>query len=253
MDQPRCSAPSCDRTATRRAAVMCEKHYYRMRRNGTLKLTVKAWDEPDRSHCEHCGERIPPEAAFSRKWCSARCEARARRGRPNETRRCDDCSGDIPPSRRIDAKTCPACARKRSNAAAMAAKRKARRPAPRCWRVCARCGDPFASRAGRVYYCSRSCMRAVVQQRRRASKAGATLATVRPADIFRRDGWRCGICGQRTPQDKRVPHPLAATIDHIVPLSLGGHHEPGNVRCAHFRCNSVRGAAMGAGVQPGLF
>ena len=30
------------------------------------------------------------------------------------------------------------------------------------------------------------------------------------------------------------------TIDHVVPLSLGGSHTPANVRAAHFMCNSRR-------------
>jgi len=35
-----------------------------------------------------------------------------------------------------------------------------------------------------------------------------------------------------------VPHPLAPTIDHVVPLAAGGLHEPANVQLAHFLCNA---------------
>jgi 5-methylcytosine-specific restriction endonuclease McrA len=31
-------------------------------------------------------------------------------------------------------------------------------------------------------------------------------------------------------------------LDHIVPLSRGGTHEPSNVQLAHYGCNSKRGA-----------
>lgn len=59
--------------------------------------------------------------------------------------------------------------------------------------------------------------------------------------IYQRDGWKCGICGKGVNKRAKVPHPLAKTIDHIIPLSKGGTHEPKNVRLAHFICNSKRG------------
>jgi 5-methylcytosine-specific restriction endonuclease McrA len=49
-----------------------------------------------------------------------------------------------------------------------------------------------------------------------------------------------------------VPHPMAPTIDHIVPLSKGGTHEPINCRTAHFLCNSTKGDRL-AGDQLILF
>lgn len=36
-------------------------------------------------------------------------------------------------------------------------------------------------------------------------------------------------------------NPNAATVDHIVPLSLGGTHTIENVRCVCHLCNSLRG------------
>jgi 5-methylcytosine-specific restriction endonuclease McrA len=52
----------------------------------------------------------------------------------------------------------------------------------------------------------------------------------------------CWLCGQ--PIDLRLPylHPLAWTLDHVIPLSLGGHPlDMYNLREAHRRCNSSRG------------
>jgi 5-methylcytosine-specific restriction endonuclease McrA len=46
---------------------------------------------------------------------------------------------------------------------------------------------------------------------------------------------------QRT---ERVPHPLAPTLDHIVPLARGGHHTRDNTQCAHFSCNTRKGARV---------
>ncbi len=53
-----------------------------------------------------------------------------------------------------------------------------------------------------------------------------------------RDDWICGICEQTVDPDLSVPQPDAPTVDHIVPLSRGGTHSPGNVQLAHFLCNS---------------
>jgi len=66
----------------------------------------------------------------------------------------------------------------------------------------------------------------------------AFVAAVSPVEIFERDGWRCQLCRKALLRDAVVPHPLAPTIDHIVPLACGGSHEPRNVQAAHFMCNS---------------
>lgn len=60
--------------------------------------------------------------------------------------------------------------------------------------------------------------------------------------LGRRDGWRCHLCGKAVRQALRVPHPGAPTFDHLIPVSDGGDDSPQNLRLAHFRCNSLRGA-----------
>jgi 5-methylcytosine-specific restriction endonuclease McrA len=37
---------------------------------------------------------------------------------------------------------------------------------------------------------------------------------------------------------------MAATIDHIVPVSRGGSDDPSNLQTAHMVCNSAKGDAM---------
>lgn len=60
--------------------------------------------------------------------------------------------------------------------------------------------------------------------------------------IYDRDGWVCQLCGE--PVDPAVDPRTrwGATLDHITPRSLGGSHDSSNLRLAHRRCNSVRGA-----------
>jgi 5-methylcytosine-specific restriction endonuclease McrA len=62
-------------------------------------------------------------------------------------------------------------------------------------------------------------------------------------EIAARDGHRCGLCRKPVPMDRSVPHPLAPTIDHLIPISEteGGDDVKANVQLAHFLCNSRRG------------
>lgn len=65
---------------------------------------------------------------------------------------------------------------------------------------------------------------------------------VRPADVFKRDGYICHICHKKTHRVYSHDDPLSATIDHHpVPLSKGGDHDWHNVRCACKRCNELKG------------
>lgn len=82
----------------------------------------------------------------------------------------------------------------------------------------------------------------VKNRRRRAQLRGTRSEPYTTAEIAERDRFRCGLCGKRVPMDVRVPSPLAATIDHILPISEGGDDTRANVQLAHFRCNNVKGA-----------
>lgn len=48
----------------------------------------------------------------------------------------------------------------------------------------------------------------------------------------------CGICGKPVDFSFRYPHPLSPTVDHIVPVSKGGHpSDLSNLQLAHRCCN----------------
>lgn len=61
---------------------------------------------------------------------------------------------------------------------------------------------------------------------------------VKPAQrlrIYERDKWHCQYCGVHI-ESREV-----ATVDHIVPHSLGGRHVDDNLRTACKACNSTKG------------
>ena len=48
----------------------------------------------------------------------------------------------------------------------------------------------------------------------------------------------CGICGKPVDKSLRWPHPMCATIDHIIPVNRGGHPSSiDNLQLAHWTCN----------------
>lgn len=112
---------------------------------------------------------------------------------------------------------------------------------------CIRCGTAFCVQATRAaFYCSTKCLRADGKAKRRALQRNAYVAHVYRARIFKRDNWTCQLCNTETDRDQVAPHPKAPVIDHIVPLAKGGTHEPANVQCAHFMCNSIKSDRTGA-------
>jgi hypothetical protein len=111
---------------------------------------------------------------------------------------------------------------------------------------CRGCGEVFLwdYRVGGVaaVWCSTRCSVRPARERRRARKRDAYVEDVYRAQVYRRDRYRCQICNGRLAMKQVVPHPKAPTIDHIIPLAVGGTHEMKNVQAAHFWCNANKNA-----------
>lgn len=51
----------------------------------------------------------------------------------------------------------------------------------------------------------------------------------------------CAICGKPVDFSIKFPHPMSACIDHIIPVSKGGHpSDIGNMQLAHMCCNRLK-------------
>lgn len=104
-------------------------------------------------------------------------------------------------------------------------------------RACGSCGSSFTTIFDRQRFCSEACRKREERYRRRAVQA----EDVDREAVFARDRYICQLCGKRVAMTKVAPHPRSPTLDHIVPVSKGGAHEPANVQLAHFLCNSLKG------------
>ncbi len=138
-------------------------------------------------------------------------------------------------------------------------------------RLCVECGLEFETRHGHQKLCgSEECRKAYQNKRvsasimrryyaddafrdevisraqsRRATKLGLGGAKITVRYLLERDFWRCGICGRKIKSFDQ------ASIDHIVPLSVGGLHELANVQASHRKCNYAKGN-RGGGEQTRL-
>lgn len=77
-------------------------------------------------------------------------------------------------------------------------------------------------------------------RRRALKKATSTGEPVLLAQIAERDRWRCSLCKKAVNPKLKWPHAKSPSLDHVVPLSKGGAHDPSNVALAHLGCNTAK-------------
>lgn len=52
----------------------------------------------------------------------------------------------------------------------------------------------------------------------------------------------CHICGKAIDYSLPHDHPMSFTLDHVAPMTFGGHPlARSNIRAAHRRCNLIKG------------
>lgn len=79
-----------------------------------------------------------------------------------------------------------------------------------------------------------------VRGRNRRAKKRETYDGYLDSEIFDRDGWVCWICSEDIDPSLSHPEPMSGSIDHVLPLSLGGADNRQNVKASHLICNVKR-------------
>jgi 5-methylcytosine-specific restriction endonuclease McrA len=100
------------------------------------------------------------------------------------------------------------------------------------------------ARLGHMLHASAAERSSFYARQRRAVLRGVLVDRVIAVHIYARDDWTCQLCGDAIDRAADYNDSRAPTIDHIVPLSLGGTHEPRNVQCAHRECNTLKNARL---------
>lgn len=203
-----CRVSDCARKSKARG--FCALHADRFKKYGDplgeFKVACK---------CVVCG--VEWESKKPGKTCSVRCASRLR-DRVSPTKTCLVCGVNFPTH--WTTQTCsPECKRQRELVRL------------RTWNQSQRETNPD--------YLAR---RRVAQQRRRARVRAVSVEDFTFNEIADRDRWTCGICGG--PVDPRLswPDQMSQSLDHVVPIAVGGRHVRENVQLAHLVCNMRKGA-----------
>lgn len=201
---------------------------------------------PQTKDCVICGGEFRSHMPHA-KYCSSRCGDSPPVG-PPRPKVCASCGDDTPGTRHtfcVDCRDRPTLG-----------------PPEPLMVSCVQCGEVFRSHNG-ARYCSDECRRL----RNIGKVMGLYNAAVENLEIRQacywqrqlrayladRDGSRCAICG--APVDLELPSgprgdDMGASIDHVVPRSLGGSDDLANLQLAHWACNrSKRAGCIDDGEQ----
>ena len=173
--------------------------------------------------CPTCGERYSAPIGNRRRYCSDACRD-ANRIRAVEV--CGHCHAVFVPANRGQKFCSISCGQKG-------------RPKPST--PCRECGEPFVAQGNRAELCL-ACRREVQRYHRRWVPDAVRQF------VYERDGWVCQLCFQPVDPSVDGRQRWAASVDHIVPRSMGGTEDPDNLQLAHRICNSRR-SDEGAGFR----
>ena len=195
--------------------------------------------------CETCKRffEATPRASYCSSACKAKFAAWMRRGRATRPRVCSWCFQTFWTNIHNKRHCSSSCKAKFHY---QEVRWGSTNSAPITFARCAHCGRSKTMSLVRTSpYCG-PCFRAGHQMKRQNQQRANGSVEYDRIDIFERDQWTCQICGEHVDGNVRFPDPMAATIDHIEPVSQGGADAPSNVQLAHSKCNSRKGARVPA-------
>lgn len=171
--------------------------------------------------CNDCGKTFTPDAALQL-YCSTSCRRRSQNRKRND---------DYQPR--------PADWGKRAEL----------RPGwQRIISACAVCNSMFTPIHPSHITCSEACKEQNYARRmklksdlRRARMHRVDYEPLDRREVFERDEWVCGLCGEQIDPELKYPDRMSASLDHLIPVSEGGPHTMSNVQASHWICNVRRG------------
>lgn len=256
-----CSAPNCEAPTYVKKRQLCRSHYNRLALYGDLNLEVVV------TECVRCNSTIRRErkaAGPAPKYCTTDCKRKAAyerhiasgaydaeqaarreasRAKPINRPTCVSCGNQFESKHKA-----PRFCSQRCNNRFLDANNPIRCSESDCDRgvrakgLCSLHWRRKARADGREANSEWNERRKANYQQRRALKLQLPADNIRPVDVYERDEWVCGLCFGAVGRDTFWPDPMSPSLDHILPLSKGGHHILANVQLAHLACNVRKGA-----------
>lgn len=195
--------------------------------------------------CQKCGTQFYQNYTRGRPrlYCSDKCKqavAGLNRRKPQERQNCLTCSEPFRAAR-SDQKF---CSRRCAGVANTQKARMRRNQGFDGSRQCADCGERFEidrARSGRKFCVECRRRRKQDTDARKSQKRRAAGRPVGLSDVVAARGRKCHICHCKIDLNLSGRHPQGPTIDHILPVSMGGTNDLANLNIAHRVCNTRRG------------
>lgn len=215
----------------------------RNRKHGSIRTTHET------INCENCGTTVGKYDGGAtltrpRRFCSPACKGAWNRTNPEAVKR----------------------ARERARSARRAARKQHQKQYDTNPRTCATCHNelPYEHRNRKrcpacqaehereqarqyhhVHYRTDPAYRAklmdAAHRRHARRKTNGPVHNIKRRDVFKRDNYRCRICGVTTDDTLPRAHPRRSNLGHINAIAAGGTHTWDNVCCLCYSCNRADG------------
>lgn len=224
-------------------------------------------EHPQRKYykCRYCGNPFWKENAFRMKFCSTDCQKKAyseahpkKKKVPKEPimKICEWCGKKYAAKNKYQKYCCKECGYEGNKR--LQRQQWAERYVPKKIK-CKECGLEFMTECGDTHsvFCCQTCADKYKRRREHQGErhkaymkrckrtrdkqlVRQTVGAVSYEALYERDKGICGICGLPVHEDKFVDNSWGGTVDHIIPVSVGGAHGMSNCQLAHRICNSLK-------------